>query len=260
MAEVKWIKIVTDVFNNKKIKQIDAMPDSDTILVIWFKLLCLAGSINDGGQLILTKDLAYTDEMMSTEFRKPINTIRLALGVFEQFGMIEIINNIYRVSNWEKYQNIQGLEKIREQTRERVSRHREKQKNIPCNVTVTQGNATDIDKELDKNKNKDIKNTCTSADALFDLVFNLYPVKRGRNAVKKTQREKLLKIGYDELKRAIDRYISEQQAKGTELKYYKQGSTFFNSGYVDYLDANFKELSPQGKVSKQIDYNNQEIF
>ena len=155
MADVKWIKIVTDIFNNKKIKQIDAMPDADTILVIWFKLLCLAGSINESGLIILTKDLAYTDEMLATEFRKPINTVRLALKTFESFGMIELIDNIYYISNWEKYQNIEGLEKIREQTRLRVAKHREKQKLLSCNVTVTQGNATD--KERDKERDKDIE-------------------------------------------------------------------------------------------------------
>ena len=155
MADVKWIKIVTDIFNNKKIKQIDAMPDADTILVIWFKLLCLAGSINESGLIILTKDLAYTDEMLATEFRKPINTVRLALKTFESFGMIELVDNIYRISNWEKYQNIEGLERIREQTRLRVAKHREKQKLLSCNVTVTQGNATDI--ERDKERDKDIE-------------------------------------------------------------------------------------------------------
>ena len=155
MADVKWIKIVTDIFNNKKIKQIDAMPDADTILVIWFKLLCLAGSINESGLIILTKDLAYTDEMLATEFRKPINTVRLALKTFESFGMIELVDNIYRISNWEKYQNIEGLERIREQTRLRVAKHRKKQKLLSCNVTVTQGNATD--KERDKERDKDIE-------------------------------------------------------------------------------------------------------
>ena len=64
---------------------------------------------------------------------------------------------------WEKHQNIDGMEKIKEQTRNRVARHREKQKNlaiggnVTCNVTVTESNATeedrDKDKELDKDKN-----------------------------------------------------------------------------------------------------------
>ena len=82
MANVKWIKIVTDVFDNRKIRQIELMPDSDAILVIWFKILCLAGTINESGMLLLTRDIPYNDEMLANQFNRPINTIRLALDTF----------------------------------------------------------------------------------------------------------------------------------------------------------------------------------
>jgi len=162
MADIKWIKIVTDIFDNRKIRQIEKLPDADAILIIWFKLLCLAGDINENGLIIMTKDIPYTDEMLATEFNKPIAVIRLALKIFEKFEMIEIINNIYCVSNWEKYQNIDGLEKIREQNRKRVAKHRAKQKmlvsnnsNVTSNVTVMQCNA--IEEEIDKENIKDKK-------------------------------------------------------------------------------------------------------
>ena len=163
MAEIKWIKIVTNIFDNRKIKQIEKLPEADAIIIIWFKLLCLAGELNENGLIMITQDVPYTDEMLANAFNKPITTIRLALDVFQKFKMIEIINNIYCVSNWEKYQNIEGLDKIREQTRKRVSRYREKQKvltlgnsNVTCNVTVTQCNETD--KEIEKEKKNNKKN------------------------------------------------------------------------------------------------------
>lgn len=156
MAEVKWIKIVTDIFGNRKIKQIESMPDADAILVIWFKLLCLAGNVNEGGLITITKDIPYTDEMLSTEFHRPLATIRLALSVFERYGMIEIIDNILCVSNWEKYQNFDTLDKIREQTRLRNLAYRERQRlQLPQCVTrhvtsrVTQCDATDKEEEGD---------------------------------------------------------------------------------------------------------------
>ena len=80
MAEVQWIKIVTDIFDNRKIKQIEYMPEADSILVIWFKLLCLAGNINESGLLLITKDIPYTEEMLANEFKRPINTVRLEIG------------------------------------------------------------------------------------------------------------------------------------------------------------------------------------
>ena len=88
MAEIKWIKIVTDIFDNRKVKQIEALPDADSILVIWFKLICLAGSINDGGRIYFLENVPYTDEMLATQFRRPLNTVRMALDTFRQFGMI----------------------------------------------------------------------------------------------------------------------------------------------------------------------------
>ena len=154
MAEVKWIKIVTNIFDNRKIKQIETLPDGDTIIIIWFKLLCLTGQINDNGYVYLTQEVPYTEEMLSTEFNRPLKTIQLAMQTFQAFGMIEVIDDIYHISNWENYQNIEGLEKIREQTRKRVAKYREKQKLLPSNDTVTLRNATDIDKDIDKEVDK----------------------------------------------------------------------------------------------------------
>ena len=56
MADIKWIKIVTDMFDNRKIRQIECLPDGDSIIVIWMKLLCLAGQTNDNGMVYFTKD------------------------------------------------------------------------------------------------------------------------------------------------------------------------------------------------------------
>ena len=113
MADVKWIKIVTDIFDDEKILMIESMPDADTIIVIWFKLLCLAGKQNNGGVIMLTDRIPYTDEMLSKVFRRPLNTIRLALKLFEEYGMIEIIENVITIPNWSKHQS---LDTLREQT------------------------------------------------------------------------------------------------------------------------------------------------
>lgn len=159
MADVKWIKIVTDVFDDEKMLLIDGLPEHDGIIVIWFKLLCMAGKQNNGGVFMLNDKIAYTDEMLATIFRRPLATVRLALKTFEQFGMIEIVNNTITIPNWEKHQSLDKLEQAREKTRLRVAAHRQKQKaitesNANCNATVTDGNAVDkiredIDKDID---------------------------------------------------------------------------------------------------------------
>jgi len=125
MSEIKWIKITTDMFDDEKIKLIEAMPEADMILIIWIKLLTLAGKKNVNGYIFLTENIPYTDEMLATIFNRPVNTIRLALDVFKKFNMIEYDdNNNLKITNWEKHQNIEGLEKIREQNRLRVQKKR----------------------------------------------------------------------------------------------------------------------------------------
>lgn len=162
MADVKWIKIAINMFDNRKIRQIETMPDGDSLLLIWVKLLCLAGNVNDGGYIYLTKEIPYTDEMLATQFNKPITTIRLALKTFEQFGMIEIINNMIFLSSWEKYQNTDKLEEMREKNRARQKRYYDRQKeklltepNKNLTLGLTPSNAIDIeeDKDIDKKKN-----------------------------------------------------------------------------------------------------------
>lgn len=127
MAEVKWIKLCTDIFDDEKIMLIDALPERDSLLVIWFKLLCLAGKQNNGGVFMFNDKIAYTDEMLATIFQRPVNIVRLALSTFETFDMIEIVNNTITIPNWEKHQNLKQFEKAREQTRERVAKYRGKQ-------------------------------------------------------------------------------------------------------------------------------------
>ena len=144
MGEVKWIKVSTDMFNNnRKIKQIELMPEGDAILVIWLKLMLLAGNINDGGAIYLTPEIPYTDEMLANELRKPITTVRLALSIFERFGMIEIVDDILMLSSWEKYQSADKLAELRAKDRERKRIKRAQAKAHLVESTEVHGQSTD---------------------------------------------------------------------------------------------------------------------
>lgn len=130
MADVKWIKIVTDIFDDEKMLLIESMPSADSIIVIWFKLLCLAGKNNNSGVFLLNDKIAYTDEMLSTIFRRDVNTVRLALKSFELYGMIEIIDNVITIPNWSKHQNLDQLEERKEYMKEYMRKYRGKQKDL----------------------------------------------------------------------------------------------------------------------------------
>lgn len=160
MADVKWIKITTSIFDDEKIKVIDSLPERDAIFVIWIKLLTLAGKCNGGGLVYLSETVPYTDEMLAAIFNRPVNVVRLALDIFRKFGMIDIFQDQkILIVNWEKHQNVESLEKIHQQTARRVASFRARKRlescNVTCNATVTQGNAIDIDIDIDKDIDKD---------------------------------------------------------------------------------------------------------
>lgn len=156
MAEVKWIKMATNIWDNRKIVQIESLPDGDTIIVIWLKLLCLVGTTNDSGMVYFTKEIPYTEQMLSTLFNRPLATIQFALKVFQEFEMISIIDDFLQISNWKKYQNIEGMDKIREQNRIRKQNQRERQK-----IMIEQDMSRDMSRDVTqqnkiKNKKEDI--------------------------------------------------------------------------------------------------------
>ena len=212
MAEVKWIKIVTNIFDDEKICYIETLPSGDEMIVIWFKILCLAGRSNSSGLLMMTDRIAYTDQMLSSIFSKDIKTIQLALSVFQNLEMIEMIDNRIYLLNWEKHQNAEKLEKIREQTRLRVSEHRQKQiadsrhndnsvtealQDRYSNNDVTQQNKNK-NKEEDKDKEK---NTLTSVASVIKppiksltSVINEYTTNDGLRETLKDYKDMRLKM------------------------------------------------------------------
>lgn len=128
MADVKWIKIVTDIFDDEKILLIESLPDADSIIVIWFNLLCLAGKQNNSGVFVLSNGIPYTDQMLATIFRRKEVTVALALETFKQFGMIEVVDNAVTIPNWGKYQNFDKIDSKTAYMRTYMQEYREKQR------------------------------------------------------------------------------------------------------------------------------------
>ena len=143
MAEIKWIKITTDMFDNRKIRHLRRLPDGNNIVLIWVMLLTMAGRCNSGGMIFLTENIPYTPKMLADELDFEETTVQLALNALAQLNMIVTDGNFFAIAGWDEYQNIEGMEKIREQNRLRKQRQREKQKLLPdasqdSHVTVTQ--------------------------------------------------------------------------------------------------------------------------
>lgn len=215
MAEVKWIKLATNIFDNRKIRMIESMPDGDAIIVVWVKLLCLAGNINDSGMVYFTKELPYTDQMLSTQFNMQLTTVQLALKTFEQFGMIEVIDNILHISNWEKYQSVDRLSEIREYNRIAKQKSRAKQKLLQevndMSMTGQSCHDTDIDKEIeeDKKKKKEHKKEIKSYSDDPDLNQAILAFMEFRKGIKKPMTDHAVSLMVNKLN-SMTLDISEQ--------------------------------------------------
>lgn len=216
MHEIKWIKIVTDIFDDEKIILIESMPDGDSIIVIWFKLLCMAGKQNNSGVFMLNERIAYTDEMLATIFRRPLNTVRLALRTFEQFGMIEIVNDAITIPNWGKHQSVDQIENRRAYMRDYMREQRKKQRAIAMHEEAKEGckpnckpNVSsadiDIEKELEIESDIHTSNAADAATEQIDSVFeafneictDLAKITKKTDARKKAVKARLKENGYD---------------------------------------------------------------
>ena len=163
MAEMQWIKLRIDMFDDEKIKIIQSMPDGDALLVVWIRLIALAGKCNANGLVLVEDEFPYTDEMLSVIFNKPLQTVKLALTTFEKFRMIESTTKGIYITNFDKHQNIEGMERIREQNRIRKQRQRERNKALLLEE-LPSGSAADPAPGIDENNNVTIDVTSQSRD------------------------------------------------------------------------------------------------
>jgi predicted phage replisome organizer len=256
MADVKWIKITTDIFDDEKILLIESLPDAYAIITVWFKLLCLAGKQNNSGVFMMGR-IPYTDKMLATIFRMKESTVTMALNTFEQFEMVQIVDGVYTIPNWGKHQSLDAYEKRKERDRLYQAEKRAAQRALALKSADSSSEKSsdvgildrdieeDKDKDIDKDKKKGAKQPSKAdVDNFFDSVWVLYPVKKGKGQVSDAKRKTLFEIGFEKLNRAIERYLKELE-KDAEWRKPQNGSTFFNSGYVDYLDENFVPDQPK---------------
>ena len=121
MRERKVVKFRVDMYDDTKFKIIDMKPERDLIHYIWTRLVTLAGKVNLEGDLYMSKNLPYTIETLAIEFNRGTEQIKLALDVFIELEMIELTEeNVYRVKNFAKHQNIKVKEKINSKDKEDV--------------------------------------------------------------------------------------------------------------------------------------------
>jgi len=263
MADVKWIKITTDVFDDEKIILIESLPDAYAIITVWFKLLCLAGKQNNSGVFMMGK-IAYTDKMLATIFRMKESTVQLALQTFEQFGMIEIIDGVISIPNWGKHQSLDQMENRKEFMRNYMREYRQKQKALTCKPNSKPNNKPNVrqaeeDIEGDKEKDIDIKEIISDSVEPEPPA----PVKKSKpvkhkygeyNNVLLTDEElQKLKTEYSDYEERIERLSSYVASTGKAYK--SHYATIRNWARKDAEKPVRKEMVPDWMKKKKPGFN-----
>lgn len=241
MADVKWIKITVDMFDNRKIKHLRRLPDGDSIVLIWVMLLTMAGRCNSGGMIFLTENIPYTPKMLANELNFEEATVQLALQALEQLGMVSTASNGFLlVDGWEEHQNIDGMEKIRESKRLAQARWRAKQAAIAEKSTVdstVESTRISVDyAEEEREEEKEIYISIVS-------YLNQRAGTNYRASSKKTKSCIHARLeegfGLDDFKTVIDKKANEWI--GTEYEQYLRPETLFGTKFESYLNATIRK-------------------
>jgi len=220
MSDQGWFKLhrgVTDsfVFQN---------PDR---LKFWIWCLCKASHksriANVGLQEIqLSKgQFVFGRKKAASELSMDESKVYRLMKTFEKREKIEVKSNnkfsVITVANWEFYQ--QGEQQTEQQSNNKITTN-----------------------EQQSNTDKNVKNVKNEYIVFFEECWKLYPSKKGKGKISESKKKKIYKLG-DEFKRCLDRYV--KYVDSNDWLKYQNGSTFFNSGYVDYLDSNYQEEQKQ---------------
>ena len=144
MADVQWIKIKVGMFDGdsfKKIKRakIGGEKFRDKLTAVWFELMDFAGRCNHDGAFVDKREIPYsTLDDIATMIDRDTDELELCMRFFINEGMVEIVNDVYMLSNWLEYQNVAGLEKIREQKRVAQAKWRAKKALVESHVDSTE--------------------------------------------------------------------------------------------------------------------------
>lgn len=256
MAEISWIKLSTGLPDNKKIKRIRKLPDGDNVILFWVFLLARAGESNKSGGLFFTDSMPYSEEDLAADFDFSVEFVKFAILTLEKYSMITRYEDILFIKNWEEYQAVDGMEKIREQNRLRKQKQREKSRRLSNNnlsrdshADVTESHATDIDKDIDKEKEY----------RPYKEIVSYLNEKVGTNYKYTTEScRKLIKARWNEgqrledFKRVID-VKTEQWLNNDEMRKYLRPKTLFGNKFDEYLNEGAKTSKQPVKKKDDVD-------
>lgn len=206
-------------------------------------MICDYGMAGYGQFWVLIENLREQDEFklkhdkstwkaLSMQMQCTVDAVKKYIEdcVYE-YALLEMSEDLYFSSNSLN----RRMDKYLTAKEKRAAAANKRWNNAKDMQSICNEDASDMQSNAKESKVKESKYIYS---AFFEEIWLLYPNKKGKGQVRDSQKLKLHSIGLDHLKRCIERYIQTKPS----WQQYQNGSTFFNSGYVDYLDENFKTV------------------
>ncbi len=166
--DIQWIKLAVNWYKSNDILLIRQLPDGDSVALMFVMMLAMAGERNDGGYI------PYSEEELAALLGFDLPTVRMGMKAMESRQMIDFEDGIFHITNWDKYQSVDGMEKIKEQNRIRKANQRERQRQKALEA-ASAAPALPEPKETKQ----------SAMDRRFERWYKTYPKKVGRGAAEK---------------------------------------------------------------------------
>lgn len=263
MTEKKyyWLRLKKDFFKRHDIQIVESMPNGKDYVLFYLKML--AESVDHNGNLRFSDMIPYDENMLATITNTNVDIVRSAMKIFTELNMIEVLED--KTIFMSEVTTMLGSETY-------WAAQKRKQRDIgqcPNGVQlVSNVSKQEIEKEIDidiyKNTvQNDVQKTskCTpkiskaDIESFYDSIWELYPNKKGKGRISDKRKRELYNIGYETISTAISRYKTE--IKKDSWRHEQNGSTFFNTGIVDYLDGNY--VPGKKKTTSSVNYKQRDM-
>ncbi|WP_394887494.1 phage replisome organizer N-terminal domain-containing protein [Clostridium butyricum] len=233
MADVKWVRVSIEMFNDPKLKIINSMEEKDLINYVWMRTLLLAGRSNKDGSLFINDNMPYTMKTLAIEFDRTLDEIKLCFKILRKLEMIEFNEDkIFMVKNWAKHQNIEGLEKLKKQNCERVAKHRAKKRQLEENINDEELSIADNNKKEKDNlkcNNENIEDELSTTTETLNDHNNKFTYNN--TEIVKTEKQNITE-------NKCNVTVMEQNKKENKTKK-KNKIESENSRRIDNIDSNY---------------------
>lgn len=237
-----WLKLMDDFFTSKRIKRLRSMAGGDTYTIIYLKMQLKA--LKTDGYLYFDGVMDSFPEELALDLDESPDDVRVTVNYLSSVGLLETSDNesfkltfmqnlvgseTASAQRGREYRaNLTEEQKEKERERAKIGMRKSRKKKKSDNECYER--VTNVEIEIEKEIDKDIN----TIEQNFEELWKLYPKKKGKGQIKPKTKREIYKVGFEKMKLAIERYKKERQGKDDQYTMY--GSTFFNSGYKDYLE------------------------